>query len=117
MNKIHTTSISGFTSTYCEYTNNTASKYGGVVYSLGEYNGLHSALTNCTFDNNHAKLGNIVYGYSKDSIPDISNIQEINSIDKNNIVTLPTYFEIDLNTNDKISILSGETIPEGIACI
>jgi len=116
MNKMHDSSVSGFISNDCEYINNTASKYGGVIYSLGENNRIHTEFNNCIFNNNHAKLGDIVYSYSINSIPVLkSNDKEI-SFDTNDIITLPTYFELDPNTIDKVSILSGENIPEGITC-
>jgi len=111
--KTNYSTASGFTVNGCEFTNNTASKFGGVIYSLGKYNILHTEFQNCTFNNNHAKLGDVVYGYSINSMPLISNIKELSSTD---VATLPTYFEIDNNSIDKISILSGENIPEGITC-
>jgi len=46
-------------------------------------------------------------------MPLISNIKELSPTD---VATLPTYFEIDKNSINKISILSGENIPEGVTC-
>jgi len=77
---------------------------------MGEFNYRRMNFTNCHFNNNHAKFGNIIYNLSKDLLPNlgISNL--------NDISTIPSYFEKDINSNsiDDISILSGESIPEGI---
>jgi len=98
----------------CQFTNNTASKYGGVIYSLGEFNNKHVNFYNCNFYDNHAKLGNVLYSYSSMSSPIMNNC----NLNSNDIVTLPTYFEVDEYSyeGDEISILSGENIPEGITC-
>jgi len=93
---------------YSTFTNNTASKFGGVIFS-GE-NGNRMVFSNCIFNNNHAKYGNIVYAHSKNEIPTIGDIQ------KTEISTIPTYFEMNGNVIEEISILSGESIPEGIMC-
>ena len=58
------------------FINNTASKFGGVIYSLGKYNNYHVELNTCKFNNNQAKLGGVVYGYSISSFPKISNIEQ-----------------------------------------
>jgi len=98
-----------------EFTNNTASKFGGIIYSLGEYNNYHMKLVNNQYNNNNAKLGNIIYSYSLNSLPDIVS----DNINKDDIVTLPSYFEVDKNSyeDDEITILSGESIPDGITCM
>jgi len=88
------------------FINNTASKFGGVIFS-GENADLIN-FSNCTFKDNHAKFGNVFYALSKDVIPTVEYINETD------ISTVPSNFEIDGNRVDGISILSGESIPEGI---
>jgi len=90
------------------FINNTASKFGGVIYSLGKYNRMRIGFTDCYFENNHAKYGNVIYAYSKDAAPEIENL---NSTD---ISVIPSRFQICGDEVDKISILSGESIPEHI---
>jgi len=92
----------------CNFINNTASKFGGVI--LSGINGDRIAFTDCTFINNHAMFGNIVYAHSKDALPSFENI---NSID---VSTTPVDYKMFGNIVDRISILSGESIPEGIVC-
>jgi len=93
------------------FINNTASKFGGVIYSLGEYSGMRMNFTYCYFENNHAKYGNIVYAYSKERAPEIENL---NSMD---ISVIPSHFQMDEKGVEKISILSGESIPKDIMCM
>jgi len=93
-----------------KFINNTASKFGGVIYSVGENNDESISFTNCYFYNNHAKLGNIMYTHSKNALP------YIGSYKLTDISTIPTYFKMYGNTVKEISILSGENIPEGIKC-
>jgi len=92
------------------FINNSASKFGGVIYSLGEYNFNHTLFSNCTFNNNHAESGNIIYAHSKYSLPSIGIIKSTD------ISTIPEYFKKDGDGDEevKISILSGERIPEGL---
>jgi len=92
------------------FINNTASKFGGVMYSMGQHNYKHISFTNCNYENNHAKFGNIIYAYSLSTLP---NIGILNSSD---ISTIPVYFKMDGNEGDEINIFSGESIPEGIKC-
>jgi len=95
----------------CTFVNNTASKFGGVIYSGKNANRL--VITNCVFNDNHAKSGNIVYAYSQEFLP---SIEDLNNTD---VSTIPSYFildesEISENEVNEIYILSGENIPEGI---
>ena len=92
------------------FTNNTASKFGGVIYSIGENTHERIIFNNCEFDNNHAQFGNIIYAQSKDSLPSVG------SLNSNDVSTIPAYFEKYGNKTERISILSGESIPEGIMC-
>jgi len=96
----------------CEFTNNISSNYGGVMYSVSPYVNNHMKFTNCQFNNNHARFGDIIYSYSIDSMPMLINNTYLNEYD---VATLPTFFKIDRDSSDKISILSGENIPENIS--
>jgi len=96
----------------CTFTNNTASKFGGVIYS-GE-NAERLSFPGCTFNNNHAGSGNIVYGFSTKAFPgfDFPLTSDIAS-------TIPSKFVIDKDSKAKakdIYIYSGNKIPEGIKC-
>jgi len=95
----------------CEFTNNTASKFGGVIYTGDKYFGRHASFSNCQFNNNHATLGNIIYVYSNDAMP-----MNIGNLNPSDVHTFPTFFERNGNSNDNISILSGDSIPENITC-
>jgi len=88
--------------------NNSASKFGGVFYSTGEFNSDHLFITCNKFYNNYAKLGNIIYGHSKNKIPTIDEIKT------SDIVLLPSNFKLNNTSFRSISILSGEKIPENI---
>ena len=90
------------------YTNNTDSKFGGIIYTLGEYNYMHTLFPNCTFNNNHAESGNIIYAHSKYTLPSLGIIKSTD------ISTIPKYFRKDGNEGENISILSGERILKGI---
>ncbi|OUM64963.1 hypothetical protein PIROE2DRAFT_60320 [Piromyces sp. E2] len=79
------------------YIGNRASKHGGVVNSM----------------DNHAKLGDIIYIYSKDTSPLISDIEELEAID-GAIVTNPTEFILTDNSFKRITINSGDKIPNNI---
>jgi len=80
---------------------------------VGAYNNKFVRFYDCKFSNNHARLGDIIYSYSRAGMPTFySNTAYLNN---NTVATIPTYFEIDGNPIDKISILSGENIPEGIS--
>ncbi len=94
------------------FTNNTASKFGGVIYSIGEYNAKRMSFLDCSYNNNHAQFGNIIYGHTKKTLPKIGHYSEKNG----DVSTIPSYFEMCGNVVDEISILSGESIPEGIMC-
>jgi len=76
-----------------------------------EKNSNRMIFSDCTFNNNHAEFGNIIYTYSKNSLPQMD--IDLNSTD---ISTNPAYFKMDGNETliENISILSGESIPEGI---
>jgi len=97
----------------CEFKNNTASKFGGVVYSTGSDNHMHVEFDSCRFYSNHAKLGKDVYCYTKTSSPSI----RYGNFYEKDLVTLPSNFKLDEKTyNGEVSILSGETIPDNITC-
>lgn len=112
---INTFGICIYADTHTRYTtvsnstfiNNTASKFGGVIYIMGNNN---VTFTDCHFYNNNAKYGNIIYSNSKETLLKIDNL---NSTD---IATIPAHFEMCGKKVEKISILSGERIPEGIMC-
>ena len=92
------------------FINNTASKFGGVYYILGETSYLRMFFDECSYDNNHAQFGNVIYGDSNDTLPIVG------SLSSNDISTIPAYFERYGNETERISILSGEIIPKGIMC-
>jgi len=96
-----------------EFINNTANKYGGAIQSIGEYNDLHFFIINCKFINNQASLGNDIYTLTKKSLPRISNINML-ELDKESIVTNPTRIKLVDDSFQKISIYSGESIPNNI---
>jgi len=98
------------------FIDNKASKYGGVVHSLGKYNNYHFVLLYCNFINNYAYLGNDIYSISRESMPYITNIKQLEST-KNSVATNPTSFKLNDNSIDRISIFSGDTIPNNILCI
>jgi len=93
------------------FNNNRATKFGGVMYT--GINADRLVFTNCTFNNNHAEFGNILYAYSKDSLPQMNTDLNLTDINTN-----PAYFKMVGNVTEfeNISILSGERIPEGIKC-
>jgi len=92
----------------CEFINNTASRFGGVIYSIGEHNHEGLFFQNCTYYNNHAKFGNIMYAHARNRLP------RIGVLDPSELSTIPEYFEMYGKIVEKISILSGESVPEGI---
>jgi len=94
----------------CTFTNNTASKFGGVIYSVGKFNNRRLNFTECYYYNNHAKFGNIIYTHSNKTLLNIGSY--IESID--DVSTIPAYFATDGNIAEDITILSGGSIPEGI---
>ncbi|KAL6626029.1 hypothetical protein U3516DRAFT_809530 [Neocallimastix sp. 'constans'] len=96
------------------FINNKASKFGGVIYSIGKYNNLHANIINCIFFDNNAELGDVIYGFSKKSLPIISNIKKLESMD-GAVVTNPTKIRLNSNYINKISINSGDTIPKNIS--
>ncbi|ORX76364.1 hypothetical protein BCR32DRAFT_271328 [Anaeromyces robustus] len=95
------------------FRNNTAKRFGGAVYSVGEFNNYHFTMTNNKFINNHALQGSSLYGYSRESLPVVSNLRELESV-KGNVATNPTSMRLVNNTynNHKISLLSGDTLPD-----
>jgi len=95
------------------FIGNKASKYGGVIYSIGPYDNLHIQINYCTFTDNHAKLGDIVYSLSRESIPYFSNLEKLEAIE-GAVVTNPTKLILDENSINKVSIYSGDTIPNNI---
>jgi len=100
-------------STNSTFIGNRASKYGGIIYSMGLYNHLYFNFTNNTYIDNHAKLGDIMYSYSKATTPQIDNLEELETIE-NAIVTNPTKLILSENSIKNFSIYSGDTIPNNI---
>jgi len=98
------------------FQNNSASKYGGVIYSLSKYSNKYVKLIDCEFQNNTAIMGYISYSLKKESEPEISNIDELRK-EKGAIATNPTKIKLNDDSLYSISILSGEKLPEGIACM
>ena len=78
--------------------------------SKGNFDYYSTTFLDCYFYNNHANIGNNVYVHSKSALQEIGNF---NSYDTS---TIPAYFEMCGNVVKEISILSGESIPEGIMC-
>ena len=93
---------------HCEFYNNTASKFGGVIYT--GLNARRMKFKKCVFENNYAAFGNDLYAYSNDDLPEFENVT------LTDVATVPTYFKRYGNLDENISILSGEKIPEGIMC-
>ncbi|OUM60345.1 hypothetical protein PIROE2DRAFT_13890 [Piromyces sp. E2] len=102
-------------STNSYYVGNRASKYGGVIYSMGPYNFKHVHFINDTFIDNHAELGDIIHTYSINTSPTFTNIEEIEAIE-GAISTNPTSFILDEDSIKSISIYSGDSIPSNITC-
>ncbi len=92
----------------CYFANNTASKYGGVVYSMNEYNKKHIYFMFNEFGKNYAKLGDVTYGISKNAMIDIDKVKN------SDIRTPPSYFKLNNTSYSSISLLSGENIPKNI---
>ncbi|ORX53772.1 hypothetical protein BCR36DRAFT_348666 [Piromyces finnis] len=116
---IHVDSLQKTTKTTVNITNsvfesNVAEKYGGVIYSISPYANKIFSLVNCTFYNNNALLGKIVYSYDLKSEPNITNIEVLKSI-KGNFATNPTKLILNNELDEEISIYSGEMLPEGIS--
>ncbi|OUM70479.1 hypothetical protein PIROE2DRAFT_1345 [Piromyces sp. E2] len=97
------------------FKNNNASKYGGIIYSLSEFTRKYITLEECTFENNTAQLGNVLYSLNKESEPQISNIDELRK-EKGAIATNPTKVILNDDSLYDISVMSGEKFPEGISC-
>jgi len=95
---------------YCTFANNTASLFGGVLYTIEAYNINRFFIMECTFTNNNAKFGNIIYAYSKGSMPSIGTLRQTD------VSTVPSHFKMYRNKEKEISILSGESISEDIVC-
>jgi len=94
----------------CTFINNTASKFGGVIYSIGEYNARRMAFSGCHYNNNHAQSGNIIYGHSKNTIQGIGQIL----MNFDDVSTIPAKFEMVGDVYDEITIHSGDSIPDNI---
>jgi len=101
--------------TNSEFISNRASKYGGAVYSIGEFSNLHVYFDYCKFIDNHALLGDIFYSYSRESSPLISNIEELELIE-GALVTNPVKIILDNDNQNSFSILSGDMLPKNITC-
>jgi len=94
------------------FTNNIASKFGGVFYVMNkhEFNLPRFKIEGNTFKNNHAQIGDILYSYLNNTFPEFDNIAETSR------ASLPSYFKMYENKTEKITLLSGEHIPSGISC-
>jgi len=80
---------------------------------MGEYNNYQVKTLSNNYSDNHARFGNIVYSISRKTIDSLN----LGGLNINDAVTVPSRFEKDIYSyDDDISILSGETIPENIAC-
>ncbi len=112
---VHTLSVENTRFIYVsnsKFINNRALKFGGVIYFIGNsiVDNYHTTFLNCYFYKNNAFIGKNVYVHSK------STLQTIGNFDSTDASTVPTNFEMCGNIVDEISILSGESIPEGIMC-
>ncbi|ORX87473.1 hypothetical protein BCR32DRAFT_154173 [Anaeromyces robustus] len=86
---------------------------GGVVYSTSNSTNLYVKFIDCTFDNNSSHYGFISYSVTKEFEPFFSNYDDLKSIE-NNFATYPTKIELDENSTNLISVLSGDTISNQI---
>ncbi|ORX52137.1 hypothetical protein BCR36DRAFT_396937 [Piromyces finnis] len=100
-------------STSSQYIGNNSTKYGGVIYSMGQYNNLHTKFIDNVFIDNHSRFGDVIYSYSKESNPNISNINELEAID-GAIVTKPAKIILSEDSIKSFSIHSGDFIPKNI---
>ncbi|KAG4102830.1 hypothetical protein H8356DRAFT_929991 [Neocallimastix lanati (nom. inval.)] len=98
------------------FENNSALKFGGVVFSLSSYTKKHVSFQNCEFRNNHAMNGHISFSLNnKDSEPNFSNIKDLKEI-PGLLSTNPTKLKLSEDLLERISLFSGDRIPEGISC-
>ncbi|ORY77905.1 hypothetical protein LY90DRAFT_84737 [Neocallimastix californiae] len=97
------------------FENNTASKYGGVIYSNSEFTNKYIRMYDCTFINNHAQIGHTLYSLNKESEPYISNINELRAI-QGSVMTNPTKLILNDNNIKTISLISSDVLPSGISC-
>ncbi|ORX47569.1 hypothetical protein BCR36DRAFT_92865 [Piromyces finnis] len=98
-----------------KFENNTASKYGGVIYSKDKLTPKSVKVENCEFINNKALIGNDIYTLKIDYEPLISNREYLKNI-KGSLATNPTKIKLNNDTFNDLLIKSGDKIPEGITC-
>jgi len=98
-----------------KFENISASKYGGIIYSLSSYTKKHVHFINCEYKNISASIGNIAYVLDKNSEPDMPEIEEFKKYN-GYIATNPTEIRLSDESIDYITIYSGQTIPSGIKC-
>ncbi|OUM60028.1 hypothetical protein PIROE2DRAFT_63402 [Piromyces sp. E2] len=94
------------------FENNSATNFGGVVYSNSPNTNQLVFFEDCIFNNNTAGNGNISYSLSQSSEPNFSNIKHLQEM--NALSTNPTKVLLDGQYN--VSIFSGEKIPDNISC-
>ncbi|KAG4088671.1 hypothetical protein H8356DRAFT_1722918 [Neocallimastix lanati (nom. inval.)] len=104
------------------FNNNTASSYGGIIYSTaqGQTNVKQIGFSYCNFSNNNALLGKISYVYDLQHefsfYMDYATKQILNK-DKNNFVTNPTKINFEnYNNSEVIEINSGDRIEKEYIC-
>ncbi|ORX84041.1 hypothetical protein BCR32DRAFT_291626 [Anaeromyces robustus] len=102
--------------TNSKFINNTATKYGGVIYSKESDISESVVFTDCVFENNKASVGSISYCLDINSEPEFTNLKQLRKIDRA-FATNPTSLRMNNeNLIKNISFYSGEKIPEGISC-
>jgi len=98
-----------------KFYNNTASKYGGVIYSLSPNTNRYIVIQDCDFKDNKALIGDSIYSLNITSEPNITDIDSLKNI-KGFFATNPTRISLNEKSINEISIYSGEKIPSGIIC-
>eukprot|EP00833_Pecoramyces_ruminatium_P005268 jgi/Orpsp1_1/1179300/evm.model.c7180000068816.1 len=91
------------------FIGNTASNYGGIVYSNSKLTGYYAFFNHCVFIENKAFLGSISYSLEKLYEPVFTNENELKKID-GTFVTNPTKIKIVSDLSLPLSILSGERL-------
>ncbi|ORX97767.1 hypothetical protein LY90DRAFT_520042 [Neocallimastix californiae] len=120
---IEKANLSTFSFKNVKFINNTATNFGGVLYSdVRKYGGLSLInFSSSSFKNNTAVLGNISYIYDNDHNFSYrfsnKNIYDTLLEDPNNFVTNPTHLEFDKDYSTSfIEINSGDLIETEYSC-
>ncbi|ORX56628.1 hypothetical protein BCR36DRAFT_409820 [Piromyces finnis] len=112
--EINTNIVPGLDLSGIEFTNNRASNYGGVFYSNAKGSSKINSISfnGCSFKNNTALLGNIVYAFDNIHKPNLDgSISMYEQAMINNVVTNPTHLKFDnYNQKNTIEIYSGDNI-------